>query len=709
MHKKSLSRSLQSSTSLGLSVLALGALLTGCGSSATEDTSCPSSDGLWKFPTCMTSGPYEYVGPAGMPCTTPDNRYFRSDCANTATQVEVGGVNNQPCVSADGLWKFPTCQATSYEYVGPAGVPCTTPDGLFTRSDCANVATQVAIVTPVTPGNTAVTPGNTAVTPGNTAVTPGNTAVTPGNTAVTPGNTAVTPGNTAVTPVTPVTPGVTPVTPGTEPVTPVTPGGDPLGYWRQDDWKGCAWTGIDDQGAGTSIAPQDFTGGTPEGGYCVAGNVAATEGWLGVALLGFNLNQDPATADCNYVPVDVNAEGPPAVTVTKKGLAIDFVKRGDDKTFTLRAQIQGPNGASDPNDRWCANITEAQGKELIEWNTFNTECWEGGEGNDYSGEPISAVVFTVPGNGWAEGENGTADDVPYDFCINGLAAGDTPEDAPDGNIEQEDLTGVIGGDATGADYERVKVSAGGESYVIQNNNWGGDINTSSQSISFVNNSFTVTDGPDGAATCQGCPLSFPSIYIGASGNTDLGKYHTRSTDNLPAAIGDITAVNTSVTWSGNPGGASNAAYDIWFASPSRGDLEGQRYNDGLDGFIMLWLYDPNGQSAPMPIGGSPVETKTIAGSSWQVWVGPRGAGPSGEGADLQADQAAPVISYVATSTMNSFNGDLKPFFDDAVNRSGGGSKPFGADFLLTDVFFGFEIWNSVSGLKVDNFSVEVQK
>lgn len=531
-----------------------------------------------------------------------------------------------------------------------------------------------------------------------------------------------------VSPVSPVgsTGGVAPVTPtgsGTDVaptsapvsptssggVNPVSPGGgDPSGYWRQDDWHGCVWTGIDDANAGTSITPQDFTAGVDEG-YCVSGKVAATEGWKGVALLGFNLSQDPAGADCTYKPVDVNAEGPPAVTLTKAGLAINVVKRGADKSFTLRAQIQGPNGASDPNDRWCANVTEAQGKELLKWDDFYTECWGevGEQGTKYNGQPISAIVFTVPGNGWAEGTNGNAEDIPYEFCINGFAAGDSAQDAPDGVIQQEDLTGTIGGTATGADYARVKVSAGGKSYVIQNNNWGNE--AGAQTLSYVNNSFTVTDGPDEPASCQGCPLSFPSIYIGASGNTDNGKYHTRSTDNLPAAISAITSVNTSVRWSGNPGGGSNASYDIWFASPSRGDLTNKRYNDGLDGFIMLWLYDPNGQAAPMPIGGSPIGSVSINNIMWDVWVGPRGQGPSGEGADLMAAADAPVISYVARTTTNTFNGDLKPFFQDAIGRSGGGSKQFSADLLLTDVFFGFEIWNGGTGLKVDSFTIDVQK
>ncbi len=470
---------------------------------------------------------------------------------------------------------------------------------------------------------------------------------------------------------------------------------DPEGYWRQDDWEGCVWTGIDEENAGTSISPQDFTSGAADG-YCVAGNVAATEGWMGVALLGFNLNQDPRTAACEYVPMDAHAEGPPAVTVTKQGLAVNFVKRGVDVAFTLRVQIRGPNGASDPNDRWCANIDETQGKKLIDWNDFNTECWDGGDGADYQGEPISAIAFLVPGNGWAEGDLDSAPDTPFDFCIKGIAAGDSADEAPGGDTA---LSGLIGGTAAGADFERVKVSAGGKSYLIQNNNWGNI--AGAQTISFVNNSFTVTDGPDGSASCQGCPLSFPSIYIGASGDTDGAKFHTRSTDNLPAIISDITFLASSVRWSGSPGSGASASYDLWFAKSSRGDLTNKRYNDALDGAIMLWLHDPpNAQ----PI-GSDVADVTINGINWDVWVGPRGQGPSSAGADLLADVSAPVISYVAKTSTNTFNGDLVPFLEDAPTRS----IPFTSGLLLTDVFFGFEIWNGGVGLKVDDFEVDVQK
>lgn len=467
---------------------------------------------------------------------------------------------------------------------------------------------------------------------------------------------------------------------------------DPAGYWRQDDWKGCVWTAIDAEN-GTTIHPLDFTAST-SGDYCVSGVVAASEGWQGAALLAFNLNQGSAAADCGHASLDENGEGQPTVTPTATGLALNFAKRGLDRTFPLRATLWGPDGANDSNQRWCVEVTEDQGKVFIPWGDFNTECWQGGSGNAYDGQPVSSVVFVVPCNGWPEGDDGPADDVPFDFCIRGLAAGDAAEDAPD---SQNHVSGEIGGAAAGADYERVKVTVDGETYVIQNNNWGNE--AGAQTLTFVNDSFTVTDGPDGAS-CAGCPLSFPTIYIGANGNTAGGEFATRETDNLPAAIGDISAIATHVVWSGNPANAS-ASYELWFASPSRGDLTGKLYYDALDGAIMIWLHDP---ASAQPI-GSVVATVTINGMLWDVWLGPRGSAGLSDDADLLADPNAPVISYVAKSSTNTFDGDLSAFLTDAQERS----EQVTEETLVTDVFFGFEIWSGGQGLKVDNFSVDIKR
>lgn len=139
--------------------------------------------------------------------------------------------NDPSCSSQDGNWWFPTCDTSSYEYTGPAGVPCYTPDGLFYRVDCANKAVQTpANMVPTTPGitpTTPTTPGAPGVppNPGEPGVTP---PVTPGVPSVTPGvpPTPGVPGTPPVTPgvpTTPGTPGTTPVTPGTPPVTPPPP------------------------------------------------------------------------------------------------------------------------------------------------------------------------------------------------------------------------------------------------------------------------------------------------------------------------------------------------------------------------------------------------------------------------------------------------------------------------------------------------------
>src|SRR5690606_31494297 len=96
--------------------------------------------------------------------------------------------------------------------------------------------------------------------------------------------------------------------------------------------------------------------------------------------------------------------------------------------------------------------------------------------------------------------------------------------------------------------------------------------------------------------------------------------------------------------------------------------------------------------------GSQTGTANIAGNTWQVWTGPRGDGPDGY-------NSAPVVSYVATASLNSLSFDLKNFIDDAVQNHGLGSNVY-----LTDVFAGFEIWRGGAGgnLGVDEFTCKVE-
>ena len=464
-----------------------------------------------------------------------------------------------------------------------------------------------------------------------------------------------------------------------------TPG---AGYWTSKDWHGCSWTGKGTAGT-TTVTPQDFTAKPAADAYCISGTVGAEPKYESAALLGFNVNE-PASASCVYKPVDTTGMGPPAVTPTADGLAINFVKKGTDTSFTLRAQIQGPNGAmagaAGAADRWCATITEVQGKVFVPWSSFTPSCWEmdaAKKGTPYAKQPISAVVFSVPGK---------LTDTPYNFCINGFAYGTSVADAPTGPETVGDQTGKIGGaGGTDLDFARAKVKVGGQNYVIQNNNWGNPGGTDLE-LTYKNNSFKITGG-NGSG--DSAPASFPSIYIGASGNTANGVYSTHPGDNLPTQISAISSVMSTFRYSGSTG-VYNATYDIWFAK----SIPTTTYNDGIDGFVMIWLRDPSNKQ---PI-GSKVRTAKVAIMDWDVWVGPRGPGPMG------STSSAPVVSFVNpkqdddSRAQNFTNVNIKEFMTAAA-------PDINASWYLTDVFAGFEIWNGGSGgnLSVDEFKAVVAK
>jgi hypothetical protein len=420
------------------------------------------------------------------------------------------------------------------------------------------------------------------------------------------------------------------------------------------------------------------------------GTVAADPDYASVALLGFNVNEPPP-ATCAYKAADPNAAGPPSVVPTADGIAVNFVKQGADTSFTLRIQIQGPNGAKEgaagAADRWCATLTETQGKIFVPYSSFTPSCWETTaalRGTPYAKQPISAVVFNVPGKLTA---------TPFDFCVNGFSYGTSAADAPDGPAVAGDQKGTVGSNVSpDGDFARAKVVVDGKSYIIQNNNWGNPSGTD-LILNYTNNSFKIASGSGSGASA---PASFPSIYIGNNGNTANGVYSTKASDGLPVQISAIKSLPSTLRYSGSTG-TFNATYDIWFAnSPPAAE-----YKDGINGFVMIWLRDPGGKQ---PIGDVKASNVMIAGQPWNVWVGPRGDGPAGY-------NSAPVVSFVNPSEDNdsraqSFKDvDLKAFFTAAAGYG------IGSSMYLTDVFGGFEIWNGGSGgnLGVDEFKAVVNK
>jgi len=473
------------------------------------------------------------------------------------------------------------------------------------------------------------------------------------------------------------------------------------------DWHGCVWTGVDCKsscpagitavpGSTTSVTPADFTAAATEGGpYQVKGSVF--NDYNSVALLGFDLNDTPKgdATQCSNSKRSPAADGPPAVAMPTGATGIAVNWSATKLPVTFRIQIQGVKGATDPASRWCATIKDAQGPSFVPFTDFNTTCWDN-KGSKYNNEPISGVAFLVPGT--------TSATSPFDITVVGFAPGTSAKDAPGKAAACGALTGTIGSTTVLSDSTKAKDASSQrmavtgkdcKKYIVNNNNWGQPTSTF-QSVSFTGNSFSV-DAMNGSGSSA--PASFPSLYIGANGQTNNGSFDTWSDSGLPKQISAMGSAQSTFKWGGKSSGDFNAAYDIWFSktSPTAGS-----YNDAISGFIMVWLYKP---SSRQPI-GSVVRQATIGGQTYDVWAGPRGNTSTG------TDPAGrPVISYVATSSSQSFSANLKDFFDDAVSKAdtaNGITQTFSSSWYLTDVFAGFEIWSGGSGLSCSEFTAAIK-
>jgi hypothetical protein len=367
------------------------------------------------------------------------------------------------------------------------------------------------------------------------------------------------------------------------------------------------------------------------------------------------------------------------------GVAVNYTKTAGQ---ILRNQLQSIAGETSEDGRWCAELTEVNGPAFVPYTAFRTRCWFSAANGStpaqiatsvaYARQPIAAVVLTVPGD--------DLDPVPYNVCVSGFADGNSVADAPTGgSLPAGLLSGTLSGEAA-----RIKVAGkDGNSYIINNNAWGDNSGDGTQQIRYTGNSFEIlrqTAGPGANSS----PASFPSIYIGANGATSGVNGATTVGDGLPIQVSAITRIPTTFNHSG-PLGDNNATYDVWFAPNG---TPGQ-YGTAQAAFLMVWTHRPAGRN---PIGNNAGRTGiTVAGvpGTWDLWVGPRGGG--GPDANL------PVLSYVAPQTMRNFTFDLNLFIKDAVSRNVGLTN----NMFLTDVFAGFEIWGGGAGLRVDEFSADI--
>jgi len=499
---------------------------------------------------------------------------------------------------------------------------------------------------PVGAGGGTLGVGGTWVGAGGTPVGAGGTPVGAGGTPVGAGGTPVGAGGA------PVGAGGAPVGAGGAPVG--VGGSIPNGYHEHGDWHGFAFTATDAPKVAT-ITPADFSLVATDGPYCASGNVPVTADYSAIAMIGFNVNQERV------------ANAPKGLWTPAQGssgLLVNVSNAGN--TDVIRVQIQGPAGATDENDRWCAPISQFNQDVIIPWEGFNTKCWDN-SGDAYAFQPLESSLVFVPGMG----EDDAAPQArPFDMCVNDIGPADVASGTGGSGQTGSCTTNVTGSTTMSGRYDKFFLKEGSRNaYIVQNNGWGPGFQ--SQTMTVNGTSFAIPSA-SGSPGSDGAPFSYPSIFIGSNsaGSTDGS--------NLPIAVGSISSIPTCFTWSGGSG-EFNASYDVWFNTSNS-----PAGNAPTGGYLMLWFHDPANYQ---PIGQN-MATASVGGKTWNIWYGMNGS--------------IPVVSYVHAGDLASYSFDLKTFIDDAQGRG-----YVQGSWYLTSIFGGFEIWSGGSGLSLDGFSAVV--
>jgi hypothetical protein len=206
-------------------------------------------------------------------------------------------------------------------------------------------------------------------------------------------------------------------------------------------------------------------------------------------------------------------------------------------------------------------------------------------------------------------------------------------------------------------------------YVVQNNAY--NIGSGQQTIDVTPTGFIIT-AENGSAPTNGAPLSYPSVFLGAS-------YNSISPGSpLPEQLSQIQTATSSISYTFPSSGTYDASYDIWLnPTPITNGVNQQE--------IMIWF----NQVGPIVPTGSVVGNATIDGQNFVVWEGNNGQNN--------------VVAYVATSPMSSWNNfNVLAFIANTETL-----EPVTNSWYLDSIMAGFEPWSGSVGAAVDSFSASV--
>ncbi|KAI3394950.1 hypothetical protein diail_2057 [Diaporthe ilicicola] len=196
-------------------------------------------------------------------------------------------------------------------------------------------------------------------------------------------------------------------------------------------------------------------------------------------------------------------------------------------------------------------------------------------------------------------------------------------------------------------------------YTFYHNNWGASAASSGSQCTTFND-------------LQSNTASWSTSWTWAGGSSSVKSYSNVALENVNKQLKSVSTINSIWKWSYTGSSiVADVAYDLWLSTTSGGT---NKYE------IMVWLAAYGG-AGPISSTGSAIATTTIAGHSFKLYSGPNGD--------------TTVYSFVATSTITSFSGDLNGFFTYLVNSQGlsnslwitslqAGTEPFtGSNAVMT--------------------------
>ncbi|KAI0448996.1 family 12 glycosyl hydrolase [Xylaria acuta] len=204
------------------------------------------------------------------------------------------------------------------------------------------------------------------------------------------------------------------------------------------------------------------------------------------------------------------------------------------------------------------------------------------------------------------------------------------------------------------------------SYIVYNNLWGQSAGSGSQCT-------TVTG-------LTGNSVAWSTSWSWSGGNYNVKSYANAVVQTSAKKISAISTMPTTWKYSYTGSGmVANVAYDLFTSSSASGSSEYE---------VMVWLAALGG-AGPISSSGSPVATPNIAGVSWKLYDGYNGN--------------MHVFSFVASSQVTSFSGDLKAFLNyltsnqgmstsQYVTSIGAGTEPFvGSNAVLTTTAYSISV------------------